>query len=291
MHHFRTIRASVSKVLNSFVILLVSTFFLTFIQPANAVEIEYIQNIIDRGFIRVGIPPYNTPPFYYIDEKSNELAGYDIEIAKNFAERLGVKIEFDRKSKSFNDLVRRAGANEVDFAIGKLGTTYKRMKNAHPHSYMNFRHSLLANRKTLTSLQGNLPIEEFAKVVLDSDLRIGFIADSAYSTFAENLFPNSIKFGFEDWSKAKIALFNNEIDAIYRDSTEIKQIVYQEPSISIEYVPVLFDDMIDTKSIYISTLGNVEMGSILDFYLTRSVKVKSDVEIMDEYESYYKPSR
>ena len=291
MHHFRTIRASVSKVLNSFVILLVSTFFLTFIQPANAVEIEYIQNIIDRGFIRVGIPPYNTPPFYYIDEKSNELAGYDIEIAKNFAERLGVKIEFDRKSKSFNDLVRRAGANEVDFAIGKLGTTYKRMKNAHPHSYMNFRHSLLANRKTLTSLQGNLPIEEFAKVVLDSDLRIGFIADSAYSTFAENLFPNSIKFGFEDWSKAKIALFNNEIDAIYRDSTEIKKIVYQEPSISIEYVPVLFDDIIDTKSIYISTLGNVEMGSILDFYLTRSVKVKSDVEIMDEYESYYKPSR
>ena len=291
MHHFRTIRASVSKVLNSFVILLVSTFFLTFIQPANAVEIEYIQNIIDRGFIRVGIPPYNTPPFYYIDEKSNELAGYDIEIAKNFAERLGVKIEFDRKSKSFNDLVRRAGANEVDFAIGKLGTTYKRMKNAHPHSYMNFRHSLLANRKTLTSLQGNLPVEKLAKVVLDSDLRIGFIADSAYSTFAENLFPNSIKFGFEDWSKAKIALFNNEIDAIYRDSTEIKQIVYQEPSISIEYVPVLFDDMIDTKSIYISTLGNVEMGSILDFYLTRSVKVKSDVDIMDEYESYYKPSR
>lgn len=291
MHHFRTIRASVSKVLNSFVILLVSTFFLTFIQPANAVEIEYIQNIIDRGFIRVGIPPYNTPPFYYIDEKSNELAGYDIEIAKNFAERLGVKIEFDRKSKSFNDLVRRAGANEVDFAIGKLGTTYKRMKNAHPHSYMNFRHSLLANRKTLTSLQGNLPIEKLAKVVLDSDLRIGFIADSAYSTFAGNLFPNSIKFGFEDWSKAKIALFNNEIDAIYRDSTEIKKIVYQEPSISIEYVPVLFDDIIDTKSIYISTLGNVEMGSILDFYLSRSVKVKSDVDIMDEYESYYKPSR
>jgi polar amino acid transport system substrate-binding protein len=291
MHHFRTIRASVSKVLNLFVILLVSTFFLTFIQPANAVEIEYIQNIIDRGFIRVGIPPYNTPPFYYIDEKSNELAGYDIEIAKNFAERLGVKIEFDRKSKSYNDLVRRAGANEVDFAIGKLGTTYKRMKNAHPHSYMNFRHSLLANRKTLTSLQGNLPIEKLAKVVLDSDLRIGFIADSAYSTFAGNLFPNSIKFGFEDWSKAKIALFNNEIDAIYRDSTEIKKIVYQEPSISIEYVPVLFDDMIDTKSIYISTLGNVEMGSILDFYLTRSVKVKSDVDIMDEYESYYKPSR
>lgn len=291
MHHFRTIRASVSKVLNSFVILLVFTFFLTFIQPANAVEIEYIQNIIDRGFIRVGIPPYNTPPFYYIDEKSNELAGYDIEIAKNFAERLGVKIEFDRKSKSFNDLVRRAGANEVDFAIGKLGTTYKRMKNAHPHSYMNFRHSLLANRKTLTSLQGNLPIEKLAKVVLDSDLRIGFIADSAYSTFAGNLFPNSIKFGFEDWSKAKIALFNNEIDAIYRDSTEIKKIVYQEPSISIDFVPVLFDDIIDTKSIYISTLVNVEMGSILDFYLTRSVKVKSDVDIMDEYESYYKPSR
>lgn len=290
MHHFKTIWDSVSKIMNSFLILLVATFFLTFLQPANAAEIEYIQNIIERGFIRVGIPPTNSAPLYYLDE-NNELAGYDIEIAKNFAERLDVEVEFDRKSKSYNDLVRRAGTNEVDLAIGALSTTYVRMKNAHPYHYMDFRHALLVNRKKLANLQGNTPINKFAKVVMDSNLKIGFIAESAYATYAEDNFPNTIKFSFEDWSQAKIALFNNEVDAIYRDASEIKKIVYKEPSLSLEYVPVLFENLIDQVSIFVSTEANIEMGSILDYYLRKEVGVKSDSEIMDEFETYYQPQQ
>ena len=31
-----------------------------FVEPNYAVEIEYYQNILDRGYLKVGIPPYDT---------------------------------------------------------------------------------------------------------------------------------------------------------------------------------------------------------------------------------------
>mgnify|MGYP001367419939 FL=1 len=268
---------------------IVILFFFLFDQSVNAIEIEYIQEIQDRGYIRVGIPPYRTAPFYYVDQNTNQLSGYDVEIAKDFASKLGVDVEFDRKSKSFNDLVRRAGANEIDLAIGKLGTTYKRMKNAHPHEYMNFRHAILSNRKSISALQGNTPNDKFAKVLLNSNIRIGFIANSAYSTYAAALFPNAVKKGYENWPKATEALLNGEIDGLYRDATEIKKIVYQKPSLSLEYVPVLIDDLVDQKSIYVSTKANMAIGSILDYYLGKEIKIKSDTEIMNDFMSYYQP--
>ena len=268
---------------------IVILFFFLFDQSVNAIEIEYIQEIQDRGYIRVGIPPYRTAPFYYVDQNTNQLSGYDVEIAKDFASKLGVEVEFDRKSKSFNDLVRRAGANEIDLAIGKLGTTYKRMKNAHPHEYMNFRHAILSNRKSISALQGNTPNDKFAKVLLNSNIRIGFIANSAYSTYAAALFPNAVKKGYENWPKATEALLNGEIDGLYRDATEIKKIVYQKPSLSLEYVPVLIDDLVDQKSIYVSTKANMAIGSILDYYLGKEIKIKSDTEIMNDFMSYYQP--
>ena len=279
MHKLRTL------IFTTIVIL----FLFLFDQSVNAIEIEYIQEIQDRGYIKVGIPPYRTPPFYYVDQNTNQLSGYDVEIAKDFASKLGVEVEFDRKSKSFNDLVRRAGANEIDLAIGKLGTTYKRMKNAHPHEYMNFRHAILSNRKSISALQGNIPNDKFAKVLLNSNIRIGFIANSAYSTYAAALFPNAVRKGYENWPKAKEALLNGEIDGLYRDATEIKKIVYQKPSLSLEYVPVLIDDLVDQKSIYVSTKANMAIGSVLDYYLGKEIKIKSDTEIMNEFMSFYQP--
>ena len=258
-------------------------------QSVDAAEIPYIQKILDRGTLKVGLPPYTTPPFYYNDPKTGQLTGYDVEIARNFAAELGVEAVFDRDSASFNDLVRRAGAGDFDIAIGKLGTTYKRMSDAHPHEYMNFRHAILSNRKSVASIQGNIPDEEFASVLLNSEIRLGFIANSAYDTYAQRYFPNAKRIGYKNWAECKKALFDGKVDGIYRDATEIKKIVYQIPSLSLDYVPVLFEDVIDQKSIYTSTDADVQIGSVLDYFLSREVKVQSDSQIMESFADYYRP--
>ena len=271
---------------------------LSFPFKADAAENSFINAIQDRGFLRVGLPPYNTPPAYYIDPKTKELSGYDVELARSLAKKLGVEIEFDRTSKNFNSLVKRVGANDFDIAIGKLGLTYNRLFDAFPVQYLSFRHALLANRKFVSSLGVDSDDPEFASVLKNSAMRIGSISNSTWETEAKVNFPNCEFIGFSNWQEAKNALFKIDpkskkpvIDAIYRDATEIKPIVYKDPDLSLEYVPILFDDIIDRKSTYLSEKGYVGFTDFLNVFIRREWgEVKSDQRILDDYQTFYQPS-
>ena len=103
-------------------------------------------------------------------------------------------------------------------------------------------------------------------------------------------FPNSRKDGFKDWEACKEALFTGAVDGIYRDATEIKKILYNQPALALDYVPILFEDLIDQKSIYLSSKANIGMAAMLDYYLDREYSVKTDSEIMKEYSSFYRPN-
>ena len=79
------------------------------------------------------------------------------------------------------------------------------------------------------------------------------------------------------------------VDAIYRDATEIKPIVYEDPNLSLKFVPILFDQIIDRKSIYLSEDGYVGFKDFIDFFVRREWgESKSDVQILDQYQSFYK---
>jgi hypothetical protein len=119
---------------------------------------------------------------------------------------------------------------------------------------------------------------------------LGYIANSAYDTYSRRYFPNAKRIGFKNWNECKKALFEGKVDGIYRDATEIKKIVYQTPSLSLDYVPVLFEDVIDQKSIYTSTDAEIQIGSVLDYFLSKEVKFQSDSEIMEDFYEYYRPN-
>jgi ABC-type amino acid transport substrate-binding protein len=246
--------------------------------------------MLERGYLNVGIPPYETPPYYYFDKKSNQMEGIDIDIVRKFANNIGVKAVFDRDSKTYNRLLKRTGEDQFDLSIGKLSTYYKRMQDAHPHEYMHFRHALLANRTVISKIQGQTPNEKFAPLLLDSKIRIGFIEDSSYSEFAKELFPNATKLELKDWDTCKKALMDKKVDAIYRDATEVKKIVYQEPNLSLDFVPILFDDKIDHISMYVSSKVNPEISSMLEYFITKEIGIKTDKDIMEEYEIFFQPS-
>ncbi len=217
------------------------------------------------------------------------MAGYDIDLVNGFANKLGVEVEFDRDSKDFNDTVFRAGKGDFDLAIGKLSTTYKRMSDTHPHEYMNFRQALLVNRKFVASLDKGISEDKLGKDILNSKMKVGIIGGSSWESYANQFMPSAQKVGYKDWPAVKKALFEtNEIDAIYRDATEIKKIIYQEPNLSIKYVPILFNDVKDVISIFLPTDANVAMSDVLDFYL-RDYGIKGDAEIMEELSEFYNP--
>ena len=280
------------KLFNSLLILNVIFFSLFFSKQLNAIEIDYIQKIKDRGSLIVGMPPYNNPPYYYKESPpsvsdSDSMKGNDVEIIRKFAKNLGVDVIFDQSSSSFNETVNRAGAGDFDLAIGKLSTNYSRMSNAHPHIYMNFRQSLLANRSFLSNF-ANVPESSLGSQILKSNIRVGYIANSSYETAAKELMPKAIKKGFSSWDECLKALQKGDVDAIYRDATEIKKIVYQDPNLSIKFVPILFDDVKDKISIYLSTEANIAMADVLNFYLDEE-EIKSDTDVLNEFSDYYQP--
>ena len=259
---------------------------------ANAVN-DFVNAIQGRGYLKVGLPPYNTPPAYYLDPKSDELQGYDVEFARTLASKLGVKIQFDRSSTSFNNLVERVGNGDFDIAIGKLGLTYDRLFDAFPIQYLSFRHAFLANRGFIASLGVDPDDPNFGETLKNSNIRIGSIQNSTWETEAKTNFPNATFVGFKNWPAAKKALFQKDsvIDAIYRDTTEIKPIVYRQPELSLEYVPILFDELIDRKSIYLSQEGRLGLKDFIDMTLRREWGgIKTDINILDEFPSYYLPS-
>ena len=257
------------------------------VNPSYAVEIEYYQKILDRGYLNVGIPPYDTPPYYYYDNETKQMEGIDIDIVRQFANNIGVEAVFDKDSETYNGLLKRTGAGEFDLTIGKLSTFYKRMEDAHPHEYMTFRHALLANRRVISKIQGQIPNEKLTPVLTSSKIKIGFIEDSSYGEFANQLFPNATKLGLKDWESCKKALIDKKVDAIYRDATEVKKIVYEEPNLSLEFVPILFDDKLDHISMYVSSKVNPDLSPMLDFYITKELGIKSDKQIMEEYECFF----
>jgi len=267
---------------------------LLFLSPldANAAN-DFVRAIQERGYLKVGLPPYNTPPAYYLEENSDELQGYDVDFARTLASKLGVDIQFDRSSTSFNNLVERVGNSDFDIAIGKLGLTYNRLFDAFPIQYLSFRHAFLANRGFVASLGVDPDDPRFGEILKNSTIRIGSIKNSTWETEAKANFPNATFVGFKNWPAAKKALFEKDsvIDAIYRDSTEIKPIVYAQPDLSLEYVPILFDELIDRKSIYLSQEGRLGLEDSIDMTLRREWGgIKTDINILDEFQSFYLPS-
>ena len=274
-----------------------ASFFSPF--PVYAAENVFINTIQERGYLKVGLPPYNTPPAYYLEPGSEDLQGFDIDLAQGLASKLGVDIQFDRSSTNLNQLVERVGADDFDFAIGKLGLTYKRLYNAFPIQYMSFRHALLADRKFVASLGIDPDDPSFGETLRQSNIKIGSIENSIWETESKENFPNAEFIGFKNWNAAKDALINHDeksgapiIDAIYRDVTEIKPIVYDKPELSLEYVPILFDNIIDRKSIYLSEKGKIGLFDFVDNYLKEEWGgIKSDQDILDEFESFYLASK
>lgn len=256
--------------------------------PAWAAENLFIQRIQERGVLTVGLPAYNTPPAYYINETSGDLEGYDIDIARGLAKNLKVDIQFDRSSPNLNELVRRVGAGDFDLAIGKLGRTYDRMFDAFPVHYLDFRHALMANRSFISTLSEEPGSPEFATVLEASTIRIGSIEKTIWEAETRDNFPNATFLGFPDWLAAQQALFDGEVDAIYRDMTEIKRLVYASPDLIIDYVPILFDDIVDQKSIYLSLDGSINFSPFIEFYISKEWgEVKTDSTILEEYKTFY----
>lgn len=83
----------------------------------------HLARVCEAGVIRVSTDP-EYPPQSFLDEETNELDGFDIDVAKEIAERLGVEVQFE--TPSFDAVVAGSWADRWDMSVGSVTVTAAR---------------------------------------------------------------------------------------------------------------------------------------------------------------------
>jgi len=88
--------------------------------PASAADL--LDKVKARGTLKVALEG-TYPPFNY-KEKTGELAGYDVDVARLLASKLGVKVEFI--SSEWASILAGLSANKYDVIVSQVGINPKR---------------------------------------------------------------------------------------------------------------------------------------------------------------------
>jgi cystine transport system substrate-binding protein len=84
---------------------------------------DLLDKVKARGTLRVALEG-TYPPFNFKDPKTGQLAGYDVDVAKLLAAKLGLKPEF--VSTEWTAILAGLSAGKYDVIIGQVGITPKR---------------------------------------------------------------------------------------------------------------------------------------------------------------------
>lgn len=91
--------------------------------PAAASAADLLATVKARGTLKVALEG-TYPPFNYKDQKTGQLAGYDVDVARLLAAKLGVKVEF--VSSEWASILAGLSANKYDVIISQVGINPKR---------------------------------------------------------------------------------------------------------------------------------------------------------------------
>lgn len=204
-----------------------------------------LRQIVARGELRVAMPSFDSPPFFYQDQGS--LKGLDVDIAEGLARVLQVPVRFVRQAASFNGVVEQVARREVDLAACKMSRTLARARQVRfSEPYFISRHALLLNRVVFARQARG---RELAQVVRQFDGSLGVIRDSAFADLAAQNFPRARLVHYDSWEAVLTALERGEVVAAYRDELEMRRLFQRDPSLSLNLRLVALTDTEDAQAL------------------------------------------
>lgn len=204
-----------------------------------------LRQIVARGELRVAMPSFDSPPFFYQEQGS--LKGLDVDIAEGLARVLQVPVRFVRQAASFNGVVEQVARREVDLAACKMSRTLARARQVRfSEPYFISRHALLLNRVVFARQARG---RELAQVVRQFDGSLGVIRDSAFADLAAQNFPRARLVHYDSWEAVLAALERGEVVAAYRDELEMRRLFQRDPSLSLDLRLVALKDTEDAQAL------------------------------------------
>jgi ABC-type amino acid transport substrate-binding protein len=225
--------------------------------------------IIGRGELVVAVLSVDQPPFF--EEHDGQLQGLDIDLAREIASKLHVKVRFNRDAHSFDDVVSLLAHGQADIAVSKLSRTLPRATViAFSTPYLRLKRALLLNRMKFAQIAQGRSVPE---VVRTFDSTIGVVANSSYAGYVVNNFPQAKVRTYATWDDVLKALNAGEITAAYRDEFEVKRVLKIDPTASLRLRVVTLQDLEDTLAIGVNVAEPALLSFVNQFLSERSTKL------------------
>jgi polar amino acid transport system substrate-binding protein len=221
-----------------------------------------IKRIMSKGKITVALVNNDRYPFF-MTTKEGQLTGFDIDLARDVASQFGVKVEFNRNAKTFDEVIDIVAKKEADLGISNLTVTLKRAKQVHfTRPYLTVRNYLLVNRKGLGS-QRSRSVGEIAN---RRGIKILAEEGSSYIDFSSRIFPLAKIVSHKDRERAIRAVLNNEAFALYESEDFMKTLFKKSPELHLYLDNLVIDGVKDTIAIAVHW-EQLHLLSWLDLYL------------------------
>jgi polar amino acid transport system substrate-binding protein len=186
---------------------------------------DTLADVKKKGVLVVGCKD-SLPPFGYIDEKTREIVGYDIDFVKAIAKKLGVKLEL--KPVTSASRMPQLMEGNIDMIAATMTKNPERAKQI-DFSYTYF----LTGQKFITNK---------GKIHALKDLEGKKIGTAKGSTSEQNVkkaIPTATVLSFDDYPQAFLALQQGKVAAVTTDESILAGILGKAPNKSKFEIPNL----------------------------------------------------
>lgn len=209
---------------------------------------EEIKFLKDKGELVVAMHAEDTPPFHMTSE-NGELIGLDVEIAKEIARLLKIKLRFDRTAKTYDEVIDIVASGKADIGVSTLSYTPRRgLKALFTTPYFTLSRAALINRLSLAEAK-NVNLKELLSPTGKKSERpptfepsIGILKGTSYERYAHVAFPKTKIVALDSWENLGKQAAEGKLTVFFGDSNDIKLLMYKNPNISIELMPVILKE-------------------------------------------------
>lgn len=164
---------------------------------------DTIATIKQRGALVCGVKD-SLPPFGYVDAKSRQIVGYDIDFCKAIADRLGVKAELKPVTSAAR--IPQLKEGNVDLIAATMTKNPERAKEIDfSHTYFFTGQKFLVKKNTVRSLKDM------------AGKKIGTAKGSTSEQNAKKAVPSATILSFDDYPQAFLALNQGKVVAVTTD--------------------------------------------------------------------------
>lgn len=191
-----------------------------------------LRPIVARGKFVVALRSEDVAPLVRT-EASGALGGFDVDLARALARRLGVEPEFRRQARSPDQIVAAVARGEADIGMSLLSVTAERAKYVlftRPYTRQDI--AALVNRKRAIALGGRCPTD--IRVQARQPGLVGVQANSAIAGWFEEGVPNAKLQEFDRLEELFKAALAGKVLLSVQGEIGARRLLHANPAASIQ---------------------------------------------------------